>query len=367
MLNMHFFILPLAGIAAANWLAALAVVLLSYGLMQGGVTLFRRHLERLGANGRADRPLAELFRATLARTSKTAIIVTALLLGLNALGLPAPWDERLRHLWFIALGSQLALYLDRALSVGAQRYFRSHASVPDAPDTVAHTLMVWSAKTMLWVVFLLAMLSNLGINVSTLVASLGIGGIAVALAVQNILGDLFASLSIALDKPFEVGDSISVAGFSGNVEHVGLKTTRIRSDSGEQIVIANAELLKNTLRNFKRMSTRRVQFSLRVDPGTGPALAARVPQVLREIIERQDDVRFDRAHLKSVGQEALEFDVVFYVLTPSYGAYMDRQQAILLGAMEAFEEMGVSTVGAAQHLVLERVARASGPQARLVA
>ena len=361
-MNIHPLTFPLSGIAPINWLLALLVAVLSYGVMQGGVTLFRRHLERLSDNGRADRPLAELFRATLARTSKSVIIVTALLLGLNALELPAPWDERLRHLWFIALGVQLALYLDRAIGVGAQRYFRSHASSPDAPDTVAHTLMVWSVKTMLWVVFLLAMLSNLGINVSTLVASLGIGGIAVALAVQNILGDLFASLSIALDKPFEVGDAISVAGFSGNVEHVGLKTTRIRSDSGEQIVIANAELLKNTLRNFKRMSTRRVQFSLRVNPATSHALAARVPQALREIIERQHDVRFDRAHLKSVSQEALEFDVVFHVLNPCYGTYMDRQQAILLGAMNMFEEMGVSTVGAAQHLLLERVARAPAPQ-----
>jgi small-conductance mechanosensitive channel len=198
------------------------------------------------------------------------------------------------------------------------------------------------------------MLSNLGINVSTFVASLGIGGIAVALAAQNILGDLFASLSIAVDKPFEVGDAISVAGFSGKVEHVGLKTTRVRADSGEQIVIGNAELLKNTVRNFKRMTNRRVQFSLMADPATPPALARKVPDVLRAIIERQADVRFDRAHLKRVSQDALEFELVFFVLDASYGKFMDTQQAILFGAMEAFEELGVSNSAPSQHLVWER-------------
>ncbi|NHZ78538.1 mechanosensitive ion channel [Massilia sp. CCM 8695] len=359
-MTIHDITSPLAGIAPSNWLLASAVAVGSYVILHGAVMLFRRHLATLSEQGRADRPAAELLKATLARTSKLALMVTALLFGLTVLDLGAPWDERVRHLWFIALGAQLALYLDRALSVGAQRYFRSRASAPDAPAAVANTLMVWVLKTVLWVVFLLAVLSNLGIDVSTLVASLGIGGIAVALAVQNILGDLFASLSIAVDKPFEVGDAISVAGFSGNVEHVGLKTTRIRSDSGEQIVIANAELLKNTLRNFKRMSTRRVQLSLRANPSTTTAQAAQVPAALRAIIEAQEGVRYDRVHLKSVTQEALEFDVVFHVLDPSYGRYMDIQQTILLAAMEAFEQLGVSTVGAARHVLIERVARTAG-------
>ncbi|MDQ1815256.1 mechanosensitive ion channel family protein [Massilia sp. CCM 9210] len=357
-MDIHAITSPLIGIAPVNWLFASAVAIGSYVIMHGAVVLFRRHLARLSEQGRADRPAAELLKATLARTSKLALMVTALLLGLTVLDLGAPWDDRVRHLWFIALGAQLALYLDRALSVGAQRYFRSRASAPDAPATVANTLMVWVLKTVLWVVFLLAVLSNVGIDVSTLVASLGIGGIAVALAVQNVLRDLFASLSIAVDKPFEVGDSISVAGFSGNVEHVGLKTTRIRSDSGEQIVIANAELLKNTLRNFKRMSTRRVQFSLRANPATTTAQAAQVPAALRAIIEAQEGVRYDRVHLKSVTQEALEFDVVFHVLDPAYGRYMDIQQTILLAAMEAFEQLGVSTVGASRHVLIERVPRA---------
>lgn len=361
-MDIQKFTIPLAAITPANWGFAAAAAVVSYALMHGAVALFRRHLCSISEDGHADRPVAELLKATLARTSNSAVIITALLLGLSVLALPPPWDERVRHLWFIALGAQLALYLDRAITVAAQRYFRVHARDPEAPATVAHTLMVWAIKTVLWVVFLLVILSNLGIDVSTLVASLGIGGIAVALAAQNILGDLFASLSIAVDKPFEVGDSISVNGFSGNVEHVGLKTTRIRADSGEQIVIGNAELLKNTLRNFKRMRQRRVQFPLKLNPRTSAALAAKVPLALRAIIERQEGVRFERVHLKSVTQDALEFDVVFYVLDPAYGRYMDAQQAILLAAMAAFDELGVSTVGAPQHVMIERIAAAAGPE-----
>lgn len=152
-----------------------------------------------------------------------------------------------------------------------------------------------------------------------------------------------------------MGDAISVGGFSGKVEHVGLKTTRIRADSGEQIVMGNAELLKNTVRNFKRMSARRVQLSLMADRSTPPTLARKVPDVLRAIIERRPEVRFDRVHLKKVGQDALEFELVFYVIDAAYGKFMDAQQAILLeAAMEAFEELGVSGGTSAQHVVLER-------------
>jgi small-conductance mechanosensitive channel len=336
-----------------HWIIAASLALGSYVLMHAGVALFRRRLCRIEEQQQTERPITELLKATLARTSKLALLATALLIGLTALDLPAPWDERVRHLWFITLGAQLALYLDRAVSVAARRYFKSHAAEPDAPTTVANTLMVWAVKTALWIMFALAMLSNLGINVSTFIASLGIGGIAIALAVQNILGDLFASLSIAVDKPFEVGDSISVAGVSGSVEHVGLKTTRVRADSGEQIVIANAELLKNTLRNFKRMSTRRVQIALALNPATDPELAAGVPALLREIIEQQKGVRFDRAHLKTVTQHALEFEMVFYVLDPAYARFMDSQQAILLDVLRAFKERGISSVASPQSLLLQ--------------
>ncbi|MET0808788.1 MAG: mechanosensitive ion channel domain-containing protein, partial [Pseudoxanthomonas sp.] len=225
-----------------NVLFAIGAAVASYLVIHVALKLFRSRLEHLSEE-RQHRPVAEVLTKTLARTSTLAVVATSILIGLSVLQLPAPWDERVRHLWFITLGIQIALYLHRAIAVASRRYFRKHGHHDGPGDdqvTIAHTLIIWVLQSTVWIVFALALLSNLGIDVTTFIASLGIGGIAIALAVQNVLGDLFASLSIAVDKPFEVGDSIAVSGFSGTVEHVGLKTTRIRADSGEQIVISNA-------------------------------------------------------------------------------------------------------------------------------
>lgn len=346
------------GIDWQNWLLSIGVALASYLAIHGVVALCRSRLERMQADRRAAQPMAEMLCAMLKKTSHLVVVITALLIGLTVLDLPEPWASRVTHLWFITLGVQIGLYANKLVDITARRYFGGRAptsasATGAANPTVARTLMVWALKTALWVVLFLAILSNLGINISAFVASLGIGGIAVALAVQNILGDLFASLSIAVDKPFEVGDAISVNGFSGTVEHVGLKTTRIRADSGEQIVIANADLLKNTVRNFKRMQNRRVQFSLNLAPSTPVDVAERVPEALQHVVEAQRQVRFDRAHLKSVTQDALEFEVVYHVLDPSYAAYMDVQQQVLLGAMRVLSGIGASTAKASQRVVVD--------------
>ena len=342
-------------ISPANALFALGAAILSFFAMHGVLLLVRKRLSRLSEE-RAHRPVAEVLSRTLARTSTLAIFVTSILIGLSVLDLPPPWNTRLGHLWFFTLGIQLALYLHRAIRVGARRYFRAHShGREDEQVTVAHTLVIWVLQTSVWAIFVLALLSNLGINVTTFVASLGIGGIAIALAVQNILGDLFASLSIAVDKPFEVGDSISVNNFSGTVEHVGLKTTRIRALGGEQIVIANAELLRNTVFNYRRMSTRRIQFALRANPSTPPDLAARVPQALEALIGRHEKARFDRAHLKTVDQNWIEYEVVYTMLDADYNLYMDTQQAINLDAMRMFAELGISTAPRPQHLLLQEL------------
>jgi small-conductance mechanosensitive channel len=350
-------------ISPANALFALVAAVASFIVIHTALALFRKRLGEL-TEERAERPVAEVLRKTLARTSNLAVFATALLIGLSVLDLPVPWDQRVRHLWFLTLGVQLALYLHRAVAVSSRRYFRAHShGTEDQQVTVAHTLVIWALQSSVWIVFALAMLANLGINVTTFVASLGIGGIAIALAVQNVLGDLFASLSIAVDKPFEVGDAIAVNDFFGTVEHVGLKTTRIRADSGEQIVISNGELLKNTVHNFKRMQTRRVPFTLRVNPATPPDVAATVPPALKAIIEKQDKVRFDRAHLKKLDQAWIEYEIVYYMVTADYGLFMDTQQCIILEAMRMFDELGISTAARAERLLVEQP-KEEAPSAR---
>ncbi|MFC0252080.1 mechanosensitive ion channel family protein [Massilia consociata] len=336
-----------------NALFGLAAAVGSYALMHGALILFRKRLGQLSEE-RMHGPMVQVLHKTLVSTGAFWIFATAVLIGLSVLDLPEPWNTRLGHLWFFTLGMQIAMFLHRAVKIGSRHYFLTHGrAAGNQQVTVAHTVVIWLLQTAVWVVFVLAMLSNLGINVTTFVASLGIGGVAIALAVQNILGDLFASMSIAVDKPFEVGDFVSVNNFSGTVEHVGLKTTRLRALGGEQIVIANAELLRNTVFNFKRMSTRRIVFSLRACPNTPPELAARVPEMLRDIIGRQEKARFDRAHLKTVDQNWIEYEIVYTMLDASYDLYMDTQQAINLDAMRMFADLGISTAPRPQHVLLQ--------------
>jgi small-conductance mechanosensitive channel len=335
-----------------NAAVALGAAVLSFIALHGAVLLFRRRLNQLQGE-RAHRPIVDVLRHTLAKTSSLAIFVTSLLIGVSVLDLPPPWHERIGHLWFITLGVQLALYLHRAIAVTARHYFQVHGKgLEDDQVTVAHTLVIWALQWSVWTVFLLAMLANLGINVSTFVASLGIGGVAVALAVQNILGDLFASLAIATDKPFEVGDSISVPEFSGAVEHVGLKTTRVRALSGEQIVVANSELLKKVVHNFKRQNSRRVQYNLRINPTTAPELAAKVPERLSAIITAKDKVRLDHVSLVAMDQNYLEYDIVYNLTNADYGLFLKTQQAVLLETMGMLRELGISAAPRAQEYML---------------
>ena len=194
-----------------------------------------------------------------------------------------------------------------------------------------------AARLALIVIAAILILDNLpGVEITALVASLGIGGIAIALAVQSILSDLFASLSIILDKPFVLGDFIVIDDFMGSVEYIGLKTTRVRSLSGEQLVFANSDLLQSRIRNFKRMAERRVVFTLGVTHRTPAEKLAAIPAWIADIVTAQDMVRFDRAHFQGFGDYALRFEIVYYVLDPDYNRYMDIQQAVNLAIFEKF-------------------------------
>jgi small-conductance mechanosensitive channel len=215
-------------------------------------------------------------------------------------------------------------------------------------------------RVAIWAVVLLLTLDNLGVDITALIAGLGIGGIAVALALQNVLGDLLASLSIALDRPFVIGDFLIVGEHMGSVEYIGIKTTRLRSLSGEQIVMSNGDLLASRLRNYGRMQERRVVFTLGVTYETPREKLLELPSLLRSIIESQDGVRFDRAHFSSYGAYSLDFEIVYYVLSADYTRYMDVQQAINFRIHEEFEALGVGFAYPTQTLWLAREA-AAGP------
>jgi small-conductance mechanosensitive channel len=203
------------------------------------------------------------------------------------------------------------------------------------------TAIGFVARVALWSLVILVGLSNLGVDITGLIAGLGIGGIAVALALQNVLGDLFASLSIVLDKPFVIGDFIVVDQMQGTVEYVGLKTTRLRSISGEQLIVSNADLLRSRIRNLKRMDERRALFTFSVMYQTPAEKLERVSQIARNVIAAQPLVRFERAHFKEFGESALVYECVYFVLSPDYLVFMDTQQRINIALVEALKAEGV--------------------------
>ncbi|HZH07398.1 MAG TPA: mechanosensitive ion channel family protein, partial [Lautropia sp.] len=270
------------GLSAVNLGIAVVVALASYLAMSVALRLACSAASRLSSHGtlHGAGSAAGAIGEILAGSSQRLMLLTALLFGASSLHLAEPWNSRLSHLWFLTLMLQVALWANRAVTLCLARYFRRHAG-EGSQASASSTLLSWALRTMLWTVALLAVLSNVGVNITALVASLGIGGVAVALAVQNILGDLFASLSIAIDKPFEVGDSIAVGPVSGSVEFVGLKTTRIRALGGEQIVMSNAELLKQTVSNYQRQATRRVVLTFGVTYDTTPEQAEAIPGIIK--------------------------------------------------------------------------------------
>jgi small-conductance mechanosensitive channel len=210
------------------------------------------------------------------------------------------------------------------------------------------------ARATIWSLVLLLTLDNLGIEIKPLLAGLGIGGIAVALAVQNVLSDLFASLSITLDRPFIVGDALNVDGFSGTVEYIGIKSTRLRSVDGEQIIMPNSNLLSSRVRNYARMQDRRVVLTFGVTQDTPREKLAKIPMELRALIEAYPDVRFDRSHFAKISVSSFDFESVYIVQTANYGRHMDILQDLQLKLLEMLEREGVSLAQNVQRLRVER-------------
>lgn len=193
-------------------------------------------------------------------------------------------------------------------------------------------------KIVLWSLGLLLILSNLGVDVTSLIAGLGIGGIAVAFALQNILGDLFNSFAIYFDKPFEVGDFIAVGDKSGVVEKIGIKTTRVKALQGEEIVFSNTNLTSAEIHNFKKLDERRKAFSVGVSYDTSKEKLVKIPKIIENVVNNISGARFDRAHFSQFGDFSLNFEVVYYILSAEYLDFMNVQQDINLGIVEEFEK-----------------------------
>jgi MscS family membrane protein len=280
------------------------------------------------------------------------ILILSMFFASQLLFLSSDNQARIKTIVLVSLIVQTAIMVSFFFKTWIMKYLIKR-SKRDETSMSALAIFNFITQLIVWSFALILTLSNLGVDVTGLVTGLGIGGVAVALAIQNILGDLFASLSIVLDKPFVHGDFIIFDSFAGSVEHIGIKTTRIRSLTGEQIICANGDLLNARIRNYKRMNERRVVFAIGVTYQTPSEKVKQIPQLIREIVDSCDGARFDRSHFKEYGDFSLNYETVYYVLSSDYAAYMDIQQKINFALYDRFAEENIEFAYPTQTVHLE--------------
>jgi small-conductance mechanosensitive channel len=327
-------------LVAATIFAALLTVLLVLR------PIVRRASERMRKTEK--RELLEIPFEVLARTTLPFLLAVSVYFALRSLDLGNKLEATITSIITIVAFVQFGFWAAAAVHAWIDR---RRTTAEDRAMVGSLSIISFIAGVLIWTLVLLAALDNLGVNITALVAGLGIGGVAVALALQNVLGDLFASLAIALDRPFVVGDFLAVDTFLGSVEYVGIKTTRLRSLDGEQIVFSNSNLLQSRVRNFGRMKDRRVLFATNVAYETPMEHVERIPAMIREIVEAQEGTRFDRSHFMKHGVASLEYETVYYVLSPDFNRYMDIQQTVNLAIHRKFLELGIPFASATQRVL----------------
>lgn len=296
--------------------------------------------------------LDNFFLSVFDKTVMPILYVTSFYFGIKLLVFPDNIAKLLNTVFIVVVVIQLTrLFLALILKYIENGWLKNTESA--SKKTTTKTLMT-VLKIVVWGVAIVFLLDNLGFNVSAVVAGLGISGIAVAFALQAILGDLFNYFVIFFDRPFEEGDFIIMGDHMGTVEQIGIKTTRIRSLGGEQIICSNSDLTSSRIRNYKRMRERRVLFKLGVVYQTSPEMMKRIPEILKEIVTSVSETRFDRAHFKGYADFSLDLEIVYYVLSPDYNKYMDIQQEINFKIQEAFAKEGVEFAYPTRTLFMEK-------------
>ncbi len=334
---------PISQNSPTAWMVAGGITLGVLTLLLLLRPIIRKYAARMHKTER--REFLEIPMEVLSRTTLLFLVAISLYFGLRSLELGEPLSKVLNSIITITVFVQIGVWAGAAVHAWVQR---RRSTAEDRAAVGSLGIISFLVSVVIWTLVLLAALDNLGINITALVAGLGIGGVAVALALQNVLGDLFASLAIALDRPFVVGDFLAIDTFLGSVENIGIKTTRLRSVDGEQIVMSNSNLLQARVRNYGRMTDRRVVFATNVAYETPVDLIERIPALLKQIVGEQKDTRFDRSHFLKHGVASLEFETAYYVTMADFNRYMDIQQAINFRIHREFLELGIPFASATQ-------------------
>jgi small-conductance mechanosensitive channel len=336
------------GNSTLAWVIAGAGALFGYLVAHSAALFLESRLSRLA--GRTRRPGLRVAARVIGATRGWLLLLIAILVALDFLKFGDTLDNAAKtHAWnaqdglhlltYALVGIQVALWII-ALLVSLLRTSADRGDSHPA-NPVMLGVLTWAVQFCVWVTLALALLAAGGVNITAFVASLGVGGVAVALALQNVLTDLFSSIAIGLDKPFEVGEFIAFGDDLGTVTKVGIKSTRIQSLSGEELAVSNSVLLKDLIHNYSRMKKRRVVFNFRLPFDTPREKIPEVVARVRGFIERDNPTRFDRGYLSGFGDYGLDFEFVYYVLDPAYNTFVEIQQRINLAMLDAWDELGI--------------------------
>jgi len=300
----------------------------------------------------ARNPLIRLVGYLIGNTKQILFFAVALDAAQESLALPDRVQRAVSNTVMILILIQVGLWAARSVRFYLEMKERERGA--DRVFSGSLDIISFVARMLIWSLLILVALDNFGVNITALLAGLGVGGVAVALALQNVLGDLFASLSIALDKPFVIGDSLTIDTFIGRVEHIGIKTTRLRSESGEQIILSNADILKSRVRNFGRLSEQRILATIRVGFDTPTDKLQALPALLESIVREHSQARFERCHLKTLGESALQFELSYFVQQPAANPILDLQQAVNFRIIDELKRLGVAFAYPAEVVFLDR-------------
>lgn len=334
-----------------NSLLALGVIVFLTLFLKGALKFVISRLQKLAerTSGKWD----DIVLYGLAGTKVWAIFIWLCAAALPLLKFHESVNQAGRRVAVVATAIQIMIWGLRAVGRWRDDFLEEKAGT-DTSSVAAIGLLGTFLQSMLVILVALLALSNLGIDVGALIAGLGIGGIAIALAAQNVLGDLLASLSIVLDKPFVVGDFIVVGDKSGTVSHIGVKTTRVTSVNGEQLVFSNKNLLESQIQNFKRMNERRTLINIGVTYSTDREKLGKIPGWLKAFVEENPKLRFDRCHLTGFGASSLDFELVFFTKSPEYRDFADTQEEVLLKIFDKFTAEGVDFAFPSTSLYVEK-------------
>jgi small-conductance mechanosensitive channel len=351
------------GNQARVWLRAGVVFVALFFALTIARTFLLNRLVRVAARTATD--LDDLVVGVLESTSPVFLFLVSARVATSALDLTPTADKARVYLFGAIVFWQAVRWANALIAFGARRYTERMTNNDAVTRSTARAL-VFVVRLVVYSAVLVIVLENMQVKITALITGLGIGGVAVALAAQNVLGDLFAALAIITDRPFMIGDFIVSGTEMGTIEDIGWKTTRLLSLSGEQIIMANSNLLSSRVRNYRTMKERRVVFAFGVTYDTGSEKLAAIPPIVKDVIQSVPKTRFDRCHFMNYGESSLDFETVYYFLGPDYNQHMDAQQSILLELYRRCEAHDISFAFPTRTVYVERGAsmarRADAPQ-----